>query len=198
MFPLGAPLLPNTGVPLHVFEDRYREMVADCMEGDRRFGVVLIERGSEVGGGDVRCDVGTMAEIGDAAHLSDGRWVIIAIGTGRIRVVEWLPDDPYPLAVVEDVDDTGASAGPQVRDRIEALVHRTSALLTELGEAAPPIDTPLAPDPLAAAHQAIALLPVAALDAQRVLETDDPDQRIDLVLTVLADLTDLLEMRLQG
>jgi Lon protease-like protein len=73
MFPLSSPLMPHTGVPLHVFEERYRIMVRTCIDDDRRFGVVLIERGAEVGGGDERADVGTLAEIADAEELPDGR-----------------------------------------------------------------------------------------------------------------------------
>ena len=54
MFPLSAVLYPHAQIPLHVFEPRYRALMHDCLEADRRFGVVLIEHGSEVGGGDQR------------------------------------------------------------------------------------------------------------------------------------------------
>jgi len=74
MFPLGMVLLPTMVVPIHVFEPRYRKMAGDCLAGDREFGVVLIERGSEVGGGDVRTDVGTVARIIEAQEFPDGRW----------------------------------------------------------------------------------------------------------------------------
>jgi len=59
MFPLGTVLLPRAHLPLHIFEERYRALARDCLAGDRSFGVVLIERGQEVGGGDVRFSVGT-------------------------------------------------------------------------------------------------------------------------------------------
>ena len=101
MFPLGTVLLPSALLPLHVFEPRYRALVRDCLAGDREFGVVLIERGSEVGGGDVRFDVGTRARIVEAAELDDGRWVLILVGDGPGPGATWLPDDPYPRAEVE-------------------------------------------------------------------------------------------------
>ena len=63
MFPLGTVLFPHGVLPLRVFEPRYRLMIAHCLEQDARFGVVLIERGSEVGGGDTRFHVGTVAQI---------------------------------------------------------------------------------------------------------------------------------------
>ena len=59
MFPLSAVLFPHSSMPLHVFEPRYRELMRDCLAGDGRFGIVLIERGSEVGGGDERSTLGT-------------------------------------------------------------------------------------------------------------------------------------------
>jgi Lon protease-like protein len=119
MFPLGTVLVPGGLLPLHVFEPRYRRMVADCLAGDRRFGVVLIERGSEVGGGDVRTDVGTMARIVQAEEAPDGRWGLVALGVERIRVDAWLPDDPYPRAEtsewpdeVGEVGEVGDTGGP--------------------------------------------------------------------------------------
>ena len=86
MFPLGAVLFPSMVLPLHVFEPRYRALTRDCLAGDRRFGVVLIERGSEVGGGDVRFSVGTAAQIVEAAELPDGRFALGTVGVQRVRV----------------------------------------------------------------------------------------------------------------
>src|SRR5436189_1506182 len=83
MFPLGTVLVPSAGLPLHVFEPRYRALVHDCLAGDGEFGVVLIARGSEVGGQDVRTDVGTVARIVQAQELPDGRWAIAAVGVRR-------------------------------------------------------------------------------------------------------------------
>ena len=98
MFPLGSVLLPSTAISLHIFEPRYRALARHCVDGDGRLGVVLIERGSEVGGGDVRFDVGTRARIVDAEELDDGRWVMAVVGEARVRIQRWLPDDQYPWA----------------------------------------------------------------------------------------------------
>ena len=81
MFPLGTVLVPAPPLPLHVFEPRYRALVDDCLDGDREFGVVLIERGSEVGGGDVRFDIGVhRASIEHAEQTPDGRWALVCDG----------------------------------------------------------------------------------------------------------------------
>src|SRR4051812_43593478 len=85
MFPLNAVVFPGMALPLHVFEPRYRALTRHCLDTDRRFGSVLIERGSEVGGGDVRFDVGTCVRIVEADELPDGRWVLVAVGVERLR-----------------------------------------------------------------------------------------------------------------
>lgn len=112
MFPLGSVLLPGEVLPLNVFEPRYQALVRDCIEAaDHEFGVVLIDRGSEVGGGELRRDIGVAARMVQVAQLAQDRFAVIAIGSRRIQVIEWLPDNPYPRAVVEDwPDDVGRDA----------------------------------------------------------------------------------------
>ena len=96
MFPLGTVLLPGVVLPLHVFEPRYQQLVRDCLEASHaEFGVVLIDRGSEVGGGDVRSDVGVVARVLQVAAMDAGRFAVISVGTRRIRITQWLEDDPY-------------------------------------------------------------------------------------------------------
>src|SRR2546427_2200311 len=103
MFPLGTVLLPYVVLPLRVFEPRYQALTRHVLAGTREFGVVLIERGFEVGGGDERFDVGTVARILEAAEAPDGRWRLLTVGSRRIRVEQWLEDDPYPRAMVLDL-----------------------------------------------------------------------------------------------
>ncbi len=101
MFPLGSPLIPFSMVTLRIFEPRYLQMIGECVEQAAPFGVVLIERGFEVGGGDQRSVIGTVAQLVDVSDLPDGELAVVAVGVERIRVLEWLPDDPYPIAPVE-------------------------------------------------------------------------------------------------
>ena len=104
MVPLSLVLFPGQILPLHVFEDRYRTMVEEIIDKDREFGVVLIERGSEIGGGDTRKSVGTLAEIIDSEKSNDGRWLLITKGTKRIETSIWIEDSPYPRAEVSFLD----------------------------------------------------------------------------------------------
>ncbi|MDX1449051.1 MAG: LON peptidase substrate-binding domain-containing protein, partial [Acidimicrobiia bacterium] len=105
MFPLGSVVFPFSAVPLRVFEPRYQALVDAVLEHSETFGTVLIERGFEVGGGDVRSDVGTRLRILAYQDLADGHRAVVAAGVERIRVLEWLEDDPHPWAMVEPLPD---------------------------------------------------------------------------------------------
>jgi uncharacterized protein len=134
MFPLQSALLPDEDLPLQIFEPRYAALVRDCIrDTDPRFGVVLISQGREVGGGEVRCDVGTVARITEYADIAgSGRFVLRCRTGERIKVCEWLPDDPYPRAIVQAwPDELGwpVSAGQleELEDRVMALFERIAA-----------------------------------------------------------------------
>jgi Lon protease-like protein len=198
MFPLSSPIVPHAGIPLHVFEDRYRRLMVDVVADDRRFGIVMIDRGSEVGGGDDRSDVGVMVEVVDEEELDDGRWVLIGAGLGRIRVAEWLEDDPYPVAMVEEIAELPVALDSAIRDDIQGQVRRLAAMLTELGETAPPLSLELDDDPVIAAWQALAVGPVGPFDTQRLLEIDDPEVRVAGIAQALIDAEELIQFRLRG
>jgi hypothetical protein len=200
MFPLGTVLFPHMGLPLHVFESRYRTLTRDCVDGNGEFGVVLIERGSEVGGGDTRFGVGTVALIAEAAELPDGRWVLLATGTRRIRVSCWLPDEPYPVALVEELADPPMQ--PVDMEHLELAsraVRRALALQTELGDQpGVPATVSLDDEPAIAAWQLCAIAPIGPVDQQRLLETPDVESRLRLLAELATAAADLLGYRLSG
>jgi Lon protease-like protein len=207
MFPLESVLLPGALLPLHVFEPRYRALVRDCIDADGTFGVVLIERGSEVGGGDVRTDVGTLARIIRVEELPDGRFGVMAVGVRRVRVESWLPDDPYPRAEVADWPDDEDEPGE--RDAVVAalaedgdvltLLRRAAALRAELGDVgALPADLTLADDPVAASYQAVALAPLGPADRQELLAAPSPAARVQALREALPDAITVLEALLAG
>jgi uncharacterized protein len=199
MFPLGTVLFPSAALPLHVFEERYRALVRTCLAGTPELGVVLIERGSEVGGGDVRSDVGTVARILEAAELPDGRFAIGAVGVRRLRVLRWLPDDPHPWAEVEDWPDP--APGPELGGLLEravAVLRRALALQSEVGEPAAPATIELSGDPVLASHQASAVAPLGPLDRQRLLAAPAPEDRCTLLAELLGEHIEVLEARLDG
>jgi Lon protease-like protein len=197
MVPLGTVLFPHALLPLHVFEPRYQALVHHCLARDGHFGVVLIERGSEVGGGDVRFPVGTRARVVEAVPLGDGRWYLLVAGADRIRVARWLPEEPFPRADVELLsdEDDGATAGGR-RDTVERLLRRALALKAELGEPAPPVTGPLDERPAVAAWQAATMAPVGPVDAQRLLEATGTGERLRLLEAMLEEEVAVLAHRL--
>jgi Lon protease-like protein len=200
MFPLGTVLFPHMVLPLHVFEPRYRVLMYDCTRAEGaepEFGVVLIERGREVGGADDRFGAGTLARIVEAAELPDGRWVLNAVGTRRIAVDEWLPADPYPLAMVTDLDERPwSSADDTPLAEAERLVRRALALVAELGGRTVPATVALADDPDVAAWQLVAIAPLGPLDRQGLLEAPDHGSRLDALATLVEEEISVLAYRL--
>jgi hypothetical protein len=199
MFPLGSVLLPGMILPLHVFEDRYRALMRDAMAGDRRFGVTLIERGSEVGGGDIRAMAGTVAEIVQADEYPDGRWGMVAVGVSRFRIREWLPDDPYPRAQIEDWPDVPSSdpeaAVDAYAERV-AQLRRVLAMAVELGAEADPL-VELSDDAEVGSFQIGVLSPIGALDRQRLLTAPGVDARLALLEELLDDQELMIRARLE-
>jgi Lon protease-like protein len=192
-------------LPLHVFEPRYRQLVADCLAADdHEFGVVLIERGFEVGGGDVRAEVGTVARMLQVAELEDGRYAMVCVGTRRVRVNAWLPDDPYPLADVDDWPDdesTAPTGGGDLSVHLAATaarVRRACALANELGLTSVDPSTDLSDDPLVASYQLVALAPVGPADDYRLLCAPGPVARLDLLDDALDDVEALLRFQLHA
>lgn len=197
MFPLERALLPYDQLPLHIFEPRYRTMIKDCLGAGREFGVVLIERGSEVGGGDQRFAVGTLAHVVQAVELPDGRFLIHALGIKRIRVSRWLDDDPYPLAEVTVLADAEAEPGVgEQRRRAEQLLRQVCALRAELGDPAAKATLELADDPAVAAYQGTILACLSPMDGQRILEADGPSLRLELLIGFLDEIRDTLSRRI--
>ncbi|MBW3664059.1 MAG: LON peptidase substrate-binding domain-containing protein [Actinobacteria bacterium] len=193
MFPLGSTVLPHVLLPLHVFEERYRAL-ARRLSAEPDFGTVLIERGHEVGGGDTRFTHGTLVRTLDAEELPDGRWVVAAVGVQRLRVLEWLDDDPYPRAEIELLEDRPAAS--EEADRVPQLQARLEQVLDlhrQVGGGVPDVDTTLAPDPVVATWQAAALAPLQQLDRQQLLGIDVPAARLDRVLSLLDDTEQLLQ-----
>jgi Lon protease-like protein len=112
LFPLSTVLFPGGTLPLHIFEDRYKQMMGECIEQHTTFGVVLIKSGAEVGGPAEPHDVGTTARISRVQELDDGRLNLVAVGVERFRILSILQSRPYMRADVEMLGDDDASPDP--------------------------------------------------------------------------------------
>jgi Lon protease-like protein len=214
MFPLGSVLLPGGILPLHVFEPRYRDMVRDCLraDGEHEFGQALISHGWETGGGDDRVMVGTVAQMLQVDAIDENRYALAAVGTRRIRINAWLPDDPYPIADVDDWPDEDPDA-PGLALRVVASherVRAARALAARVAEQSGPTigggepddspvdsgDDEISDDPLLATYHLATLAPIGPADRFRLLAAAGPAQRLDVLDEVLDDVEAMLKFRL--
>jgi Lon protease-like protein len=205
MFPLESALLPGEELPLRIFEPRYAALVRDCMDSDDpRFGAVLISRGREVGGGDVRCDVGALARITQCVDAGSGRYALRCRMGERIRVCEWLPDDPYPRATVRTwPDEPGVRVTSaqlrDVEDRVMALFERVAAVR---GAELPGRDVLLGYQPEIAddagklLYALVSRVPIGPADRYAVLSAPSPAARLSAVLDALDSVAAMIEFQL--
>ena len=119
LFPLGAVLYPGMLLPLHIFEERYRELVRDLLDGPepRRFGVIAIRKGRETGIDGVQSlyEIGCTAVLRRVDQHEDGRYDIVAVGTERFRLLGLDETRPYLRGEVEILAEEPACravAGP--------------------------------------------------------------------------------------
>lgn len=194
MFPLGSVLFPHTPLALRIFEERYLVMLGRLLEEDEpQFGVVLIERGSEAGGGDQRFDIGTMARI---ANVSAGERDIhlIAVGGARVEVSRWLDDEPYPTAAVRELPSlVWDDALTPLRSEAERIVRRVLSRAAEFSDVPWDPATELSEDPLESSWQLAAIAPLGQLDQLRLLRATTAGgllrEIIDLTLAAEPALT---------
>ncbi|HVM00272.1 MAG TPA: LON peptidase substrate-binding domain-containing protein [Egibacteraceae bacterium] len=182
LFPLHVVLFPGRPLPLHVFEPRYRTMLEDCLAADRRFGVVAIQAGKEVGGCAEIFEVGTVAQIESVTPLADGRSDILTRGVQRFRVQELVPGTPYLKARVELLAEGCAAASDraraaQLRDLLVPYLAGLGAPDELLGR--------LPSDPDELAYLAAAALQTEVPDQQRLLELDSTGTRLAATLAML-------------
>lgn len=187
LFPLGTVLFPYASIQLHVFEDRYREMVRLCLQEDRPFGIVLIRAGSEVGGYADPYLVGTACRIVKVQTYDDGRMDVQVIGERRFRIRNLDDSRPYLMGMVEpviehEIDDPKRADDlvTQARTEFEMLVRR----LMER-EAIRKITVVFPTDPVVLSFTIANHLQMENLEKQRLLETTDTLERMEVLLPVL-------------
>jgi Lon protease-like protein len=170
VFPLGSVHFPHTPLALRIFERRYLVMLGMLLEETpAEFGVVLIERGSETGGGEQRFGLGTMARL-ERVLPQEGVISVLARGGPRFEVLEWLEDDPYPRARVRMLAELPWNdVLDPLLEQAEAIVRRVLARAGAYGPTSWQPDVELAEDRLARAWQVAAIAPVGPLDQLELL-----------------------------
>ncbi len=205
LFPLHVVLVPGAPLPLHVFEPRYRALLADCLASRGPFGVVCLSAGREAGGEDVSfAAVGTLAEIREVARYPDGRADLVTIGTRRFRLAGVVADrKPYLVGIGELLDEPLGDAGRvallagRVRGRfvdyLQLLQPDAGARerLEEIAARIAPLD-----DPTLLGHVVAGLVQVELPRQQQLLEAETTEERLADLDALLARETALLARRL--
>jgi Lon protease-like protein len=199
IFPLNVVLFPGATLPLHIFEERYKEMVRLCIEEGRPFGVALIRAGEEVGGPAEPFPVGTTAHIRGVQHLEEGRMNLVCQGGKRFRILKTLAQTPFIVGDVELVEtkpeddpdtaglaETAAALFAEYIRLYLAMSNqwaRTIALPGDPGELADHIASRLAADPGT---------------KQRLLEELSAHKRLSAEIDLLSTAIQEMEPRVQG
>lgn len=186
LFPLNSVLFPGMPLGLHIFEDRYKLMVQECIDENLPFGVVLIREGrQELGPAAVPFSIGCTAEIAHVEELSAGRMNILALGRERFRIHSLSRHRPYlvgtveryPLAVINETESTTAGR------RLRPWVVRYLDLLSKIGEVE--FDASQLPgEPLTLAYLAATVLQVEEARKQELLASTD----VESMLTYMTGL----------
>lgn len=199
LFPLETVLFPHTAIPLHVFEPRYRELVAYCVEHDSPFGIVLIREGREVGAGEVQLhEIGTLARIGRLRRLQDGRFHLIALGEERFRIRRLIEDDaPYRKAEIvpwRDSPPHDEQELHQLAQMVRLLFERfLKAALESVGIDFGEVELP--EDPVTLSFTVASTLHGNLPFRQYLLELQDTAERLRLVYAALETIAERNEIR---
>ncbi len=175
---------------LHVFEERYRRMIAECLDANEAFGVVLIRDGDEAGDPDVvPHEIGTTAEISEVTPLPAGRYHISTTGGRRFRIDRIVSRDPYLLAEVEFLEETDSDPDARASDLTHRVLHEFreyAKLLVAFSGSAEAVDVPH--DPVDASYVVGDALQVADSLKQRLLELRTAEARLAAELGFLRRL----------
>jgi Lon protease-like protein len=118
LFPLGIVLLPTEQIPLHIFEDRYQELIAECLSEEREFGLLYADE-------DRLSEIGTRAAVAEVLdRFDDGRLNIVAEGRERFRLVELTDGRSFQTGLVEPIEDEPDTADPKDTEHAVELFHR--------------------------------------------------------------------------
>ena len=195
VFPLTVVLFPGTPLPLHIFEPRYRQMLDDCLAGDRRFGITPSGRAREAPDPGM---VGCTAEGRVNQQLPDGRSNIVELGGDRFVVGALLEEElQYYVAEVRTFqDEPGTLPEPERAADLRAGFIRYATLIRELNDAQPQ-DPELPEDAVALSFHASAGLEVDHTIKQRLLAERSTARRVEALLLAIPPLTAAAERALE-
>lgn len=194
LFPLNTVLFPGMPLPLHIFEERYKEMIAHCLQNDEPFGVVLIKEGREESGPLAEpFEVGCVAQIEHIRPLEDGRYDLIAVGRERFRIVSLKHHRSYLVGMVDmfPLETEKPNLLVRLGKHLRPLIQRYLEAISEISGA--DLEAAQLPtDPLAIGYLGASLLQLPPLQKQNFLASDDATQLLLAVYDVYKEQVPLL------
>ena len=186
LFPLNVVLFPQMMLPLHVFEERYKEMVRACLDSDSRFGVVLIKEGQDVGAPAVPHSVGTMARISRVTPLEEGRLNLVVMGERRFQIIEVTQWHPYLKARISFPEEAAGEPRPTPEeiDLFRQVLEKHLRTLLGLGGGWVR-EVPCPTDPIELSFYTGAVLRGETDERQRILESPTAKERLALLAPFL-------------
>ena len=184
LFPLNVVLFPGMRLPLHIFEERYKAMIGDCLEREEPFGIVLIKEGPEVGGPAEPFRVGTSARILSAHHLHEGRMNILTRGDRRFQVVEITQQAPHMVGQVryleEEEGQDPSEVAAQVGEGYEEFLRGLAALAGGWTAHAQ-----MPQDPVGLSYRVASSIDLPGQIRQQLLDAATAQERLEQLLPLL-------------
>lgn len=195
LFPLNLVLFPGMRLPLHIFEERYKAMIGDCIDRETPFGVVLIREGPEVGGPAEPFRIGTSARVTQVQRLEEGRMNLLALGERRFDLVEIVQEEPHMVGRIAYKEEAVGELDSQVMSDVGQeygvfLQH----IATLAGAWNAPVEVP--ENPLNLSFEAVSTL-TGSIELpqgmrQELLELDTASERLSRLLPLLKRANELI------
>ncbi|MCY4365219.1 MAG: LON peptidase substrate-binding domain-containing protein [Chloroflexi bacterium] len=195
LFPLNLVLFPGMRLPLHIFEERYKAMIGDCIDRETPFGVVLIKEGPEVGGPAEPFRIGTSARVTQVQRLEEGRMNLLALGERRFDLVEIVQEEPHMVGRIAYKEEAVGELDSQVLSDVGQeygvfLQH----IATLAGAWNAPVEVP--ENPLNLSFEAVSTL-TGSIELpqgmrQDLLEVETASERLSQLLPLLKRANELI------
>lgn len=200
LFPLNLVLFPGMELPLHIFEERYKAMIGDCIQREALFGIVLIKEGPEVGGPAEPFRVGTTAKIIRVQNLEEGRLNLLTQGERRFQLMEIIQQEPHLVGLIRYLIDEPAEIPESLAEEVTAEYTTFSRLLSTMAGAwNSKVEVP--GDPVRMTDEAVASLAsrlgLPTDIKQQLLESSTTQQRMERILPLLKRGNELLQEQVE-
>ncbi len=196
IFPLPETVMfPEMNLPLHIFEDKFKELINDCINGNKQFGIVL-EKGNNF-----YAKIGTIVEIVDIEELEDGLMNIITEGISRFEIISLIAEEPYCVAEIKSYEDADTNLNAELKASLKEVKQMASKALKTFDlisdeQHSKKIKLPNKPDELL--FLIATNLTCSHEQKQSILETLSIKDRVEKIKPLLSEELEKLEVLLEN